>query len=334
MLDQPTVTVRWSSDDATAISYLQPAVQQGRRCDVEIVAQYLQGDEVELDAANIGRTDQGKFRVLVTDGVHTSSDDSDGVFTVPNRVPSAKILEPNGPVTIARGQTLSLEGDAYDVDTGTLFDEQVQWSSSIDGVLGSGVSLSISTLTVGTHTISFRADDGEGGVTTTTVEVTVVPNIDDLPPVPDNLLVGPVLLTLTTRSTLPLSIENENPVTTLTWDASASEPWVRLSASSGMTPSEIEVALDPALPAGRYTASITVNSTAGSRTVMVEATGGSCVGDCDNSGNVAINELVLGVNIALGSASLAQCPALNVDGNDSVGIAELIQAVNAALKGC
>jgi hypothetical protein len=42
-----------------------------------------------------------------------------------------------------------VEGDAYDVDTGTLSAEQLQWSSSIDGPLGMGASLGVSTLSVG-----------------------------------------------------------------------------------------------------------------------------------------------------------------------------------------
>src|SRR4029453_16247950 len=128
----------------------------------EMVAQYLEGSSVELDAANISRTNEGKFRVLVSDGVHTSSDESDGTFIVPNRFPSATITEPSGPVTIAVGQTLLLEGDAYDVDTGTLSEEQLQWSSSIDGPLGMVASPGVYALTLGAPVTSFRPRAGRG----------------------------------------------------------------------------------------------------------------------------------------------------------------------------
>jgi hypothetical protein len=335
VLDQPTVPIAWTSDDADGdlLTFsLQFSKDGGATW--EMVAQYLQGNSVELDAANIGRTEQGKFRVLVSDGVHTSSDDSDGTFIVPNRFPSATIVEPAGPVTIAVGQTLSLEGDAYDVDTGTLGEEQLQWSSSVDGALGAGASLAVSTLSVGQHVISFRADDGEGGVTTATVEVLVVEDIDQLPPVPDALLVGPTLLTVDDETAAPLSIENENLENALGWDAVASEPWLVLSATSGTTPAEVTVSLDPGLPPGQYTANITVNSSAGSKTVAVQATVGSdCVGDCDGDGDVAINELIIGVNIALGNSTPDACPAFDPNG-DGVGIAELIQGVNNSLNGC
>jgi hypothetical protein len=61
---------------------------------------------------------------------------------------------------------------------------------------------------------------------------------------------------------------------------------------------------------------------------------GQCIGDCNGDGMVSINELILGVNIALGTASVDDCPAFDPDGNGMVGINELIAAVNNALNGC
>ncbi len=60
----------------------------------------------------------------------------------------------------------------------------------------------------------------------------------------------------------------------------------------------------------------------------------ACVGDCDGDGTVAINELILGVNIALGNQQLSVCPAFDANQNGSVAINELITAVNNALAGC
>ena len=59
-----------------------------------------------------------------------------------------------------------------------------------------------------------------------------------------------------------------------------------------------------------------------------------CVGDCNDDNTVAINELITGVNIALGATPLAQCPSFDADGNSMVGINELITAVNNALGTC
>jgi hypothetical protein len=59
-----------------------------------------------------------------------------------------------------------------------------------------------------------------------------------------------------------------------------------------------------------------------------------CIGDCDGSGDVQINEIISCVNIALGTAQLSPCASCDADGDGEVAINELILAVNAALNGC
>ncbi|HUI26835.1 MAG TPA: hypothetical protein VL403_12195, partial [Candidatus Kryptonia bacterium] len=58
-----------------------------------------------------------------------------------------------------------------------------------------------------------------------------------------------------------------------------------------------------------------------------------CVGDCDGDGRVSVGELVAGVNIALGTASLDTCRAASTDGT-SVAVSDLVAAVGHALNGC
>jgi hypothetical protein len=62
--------------------------------------------------------------------------------------------------------------------------------------------------------------------------------------------------------------------------------------------------------------------------------GAQCAGDCDGDGMVAINELILGVNIALGTAATTDCPSFDTDGDGMVAINELIAAVSNALNSC
>jgi len=58
-----------------------------------------------------------------------------------------------------------------------------------------------------------------------------------------------------------------------------------------------------------------------------------CVGDCDSNSSVAINELVLGVDIVLGVQPVGACPAF-LTPSGGVDIAQLITAVNNELGGC
>ena len=61
---------------------------------------------------------------------------------------------------------------------------------------------------------------------------------------------------------------------------------------------------------------------------------GSCVGDCNHDRTVTVDELVSGVDIALGTGSLSTCTSLDTNGDGAVSIDELITAVSAALAAC
>lgn len=60
----------------------------------------------------------------------------------------------------------------------------------------------------------------------------------------------------------------------------------------------------------------------------------ACVGDCDGNGEVTVDELIRGVNIALGNLPLEDCESFDADGSGDVTVDELITAVNNALSGC
>ena len=72
----------------------------------------------------------------------------------------------------------------------------------------------------------------------------------------------------------------------------------------------------------------------GTRTPTASPSPTPCVGDCHHVGEVRIPDLITGVNIALGAASVDACAALDVNSNGAVTINELIEAVANALGGC
>ena len=74
---------------------------------------------------------------------------------------------------------------------------------------------------------------------------------------------------------------------------------------------------------------------AGASTANVaSAQTGTCVGDCGADGEVTINEIIMGVNIAMGVMPMGSCPAFDLSGDGAVTIDELIVGVNNALQGC
>ena len=58
------------------------------------------------------------------------------------------------------------------------------------------------------------------------------------------------------------------------------------------------------------------------------------IGDCNDDGQVTVNELIRAVNIALGTASVSDCEAADASGDGEVVITEIIAGVNNALNEC
>jgi hypothetical protein len=59
-----------------------------------------------------------------------------------------------------------------------------------------------------------------------------------------------------------------------------------------------------------------------------------CTGDCDGSGDVTVNEVIVMVNIALEVAPVSTCTRGDADASGDITVNEIVAAVNAALNGC
>ena len=59
-----------------------------------------------------------------------------------------------------------------------------------------------------------------------------------------------------------------------------------------------------------------------------------CVGDCDADETIRVDELIRGVEMALGLLAPNDCSAFDSDGDGIVRIDDLVRAVDAAMRGC
>jgi hypothetical protein len=82
-------------------------------------------------------------------------------------------------------------------------------------------------------------------------------------------------------------------------------------------------------PASTPTATSTPTPTATQNPTLV-----ACAGNCDGSPAVTVDELIRGVNIALGILPVDACPSFDINGTGDVTVEELIRAVGNALNGC
>jgi hypothetical protein len=59
-----------------------------------------------------------------------------------------------------------------------------------------------------------------------------------------------------------------------------------------------------------------------------------CVGNCQGSGTVTVNDIITMVDIALGSADISACSAGDSNSDQLITVDEILKAVNNALNGC
>jgi len=96
------------------------------------------------------------------------------VTVVANASPTVTITTPAGDVAVIEGVSLMLLGDANDDEDGVLA-YAIQWSSDIDGALGTGASLEV-ILSVGTHQLTASVIDSRGKSALASRQVSVVFN--------------------------------------------------------------------------------------------------------------------------------------------------------------
>jgi hypothetical protein len=68
--------------------------------------------------------------------------------------------------------------------------------------------------------------------------------------------------------------------------------------------------------------------------VRIAAAAPPCEGDCNVSGEVTIDELLVMVNIALGNVAVHACTPGDANGDGRITVDEILAAVNKALNGC
>ncbi len=96
--------------------------------------------------------------------------------TDPNLPPIAEITAPASGASFFAGDPVTLAGAAEDPETGPLAGSRLSWSSSLDGPIGTGASLVVSSLGAGAHTITLTATDPGGASGTDAVAIEIVVN--------------------------------------------------------------------------------------------------------------------------------------------------------------
>ena len=119
------------------------------------------------------------YNITITAPAGPSSTCADAVRLVyqsGGNMPPTATIDSINPNPAELGQLVSFSGQGLDTD-GTIID--YQWESSINGFLSDTASFSTSSLSIGTHTITFKVYDNDGGESEPANQVLVIE--DDTP---------------------------------------------------------------------------------------------------------------------------------------------------------
>jgi len=175
-LSSEEVTFEWTTfdpDGGTLWSSVLYSSDDGASWDA--LAIDLTDTELTIERSALTASTAARLRVLVSDGVKIATATSDQ-FSVVNNAPTVAILSPADGQSFTGADPVQLEAMAFDREDGAL-DGTIEWSSDLDGVLGTGSSLDLlaSDLSAGAHVITASATDASMVTGSDSVTIQVSP---------------------------------------------------------------------------------------------------------------------------------------------------------------
>ena len=212
----------------------------------------------------------------------------------------------------------------------------------------SATAVATSTGTPGGPTTATATQPPTPSATDTPVGPTAIPTSTDTPG-------GPATATATSQVATATVTDTAAPpgTSTATHTPGSPAPATATHTAGGALTATATAPPGTPPPTASRTAAATVTATAGPQgTATATASGGPatttstatptaepacifpCTGDCNGNCEVAINELILMVNLALSDGDVTGCLAGDPNGDRRVSIDEIVAAVNRALNGC
>jgi hypothetical protein len=124
---------------------------------------------------------EGHFELMVSDGLNTTTVQSMPLFSSADGVggnpPWIEVLTPDSAMRFAFGATVVLRSSGWDLEDRKIQGASIEWSSNVDGFIGTGRVLSVNTLSPGTHVLTAQATDSDGMVSMDSTTIGVAPRL-------------------------------------------------------------------------------------------------------------------------------------------------------------
>jgi len=170
------VRVQWSATDADGDALLSTLTYtpDGGESWYPVVVNTDQTAFV-FDSADLPASEgaEGQFAVTITDGLNVDDDETTALAFGPGSPPETFLLTPNTGNSYPRLAPVAFHGTSWDKENLLLNGANMVWTSSLDGVIGTGRLFVNGDLSVGTHLITLAGTDLNGNSTSKNVTITI-----------------------------------------------------------------------------------------------------------------------------------------------------------------
>ncbi len=122
----------------------------------------------------------GLISIIGTSGDEIEEENVSSAQSV-NTFPTATINSPADTSVYTEGDLVTFNGTGTDTEDGTLSGGALVWSSSVDGMIGTGGSVRDIPMSTGTHTVTLTVTDSEDGVASAAISITLNPEGNTIP---------------------------------------------------------------------------------------------------------------------------------------------------------
>jgi len=183
----PKVRLRWTNDDAEAalsggLRMIEWSTSHPENADVASLPMFFSegrgwqplglasaATAIPIDFDDVPGGEACRIRVLATDGAHTAIAETQP-FRVRAKGYQAVILAPDDGARLTADAPVALAGQAFHWEDPERTTEDLEWTSTLDGALGTGPLLDVS-LSPGDHVITLRVAGEESRPATVVVTV-------------------------------------------------------------------------------------------------------------------------------------------------------------------
>lgn len=174
------VTVQWLGSDADgdALTYFLQYSPDGGASFVPLVV-YSDSASYGFDTGDVPSSDgdSGLLRLTVTDGFNTYTEEVSGLTLGGGNPPWVFHVTPDDGMTHLRGANMILHASAWDLEDKFMEGASLEWTSDVDGFLGTGRLLTRDDLSVGVHVLTVTGTDSDAMQASDAVTITILDRV-------------------------------------------------------------------------------------------------------------------------------------------------------------